>query len=139
MESIIGQLIIALTLLSQTLSSHPLLAQTVEASTLSTTTPITIEIPVTEEDKVLNAISHCESRDRQFNPDGSIFRGIVNSKDVGKFQINEFYHLEMSKKLEMNIYTLEGNTSYAKWLYETEGTQPWNASKYCWSKLIVDD
>jgi len=81
---------------------------------------------------VLKKIAWCESRNRQFDADGFVLRGEVNPQDIGKYQINEYYHLEESKRLGMNIYTLEGNTAYAKYLYSKQGTQPWNWSKTCW-------
>lgn len=89
--------------------------------------PPTPEVPL-----ILQKIGWCESRGQQFNPDGSVHRGIINSKDVGKYQINEFYHLETSRRLSMDIYTLQGNTQYALYLYKTQGTKPWNWSKGCW-------
>lgn len=129
METLIAQLIIALALLSQTISSHPVLAETVH----STSTPQALEL---SDNKVLDAISLCESRNRQFNKDGTVLRGNINPKDVGKYQINEYWHLEASKKMNIDIYTLEGNTEYAHYLYEKQGTKPWNSSKHCWSKLL---
>lgn len=78
-------------------------------------------------------IAWCESRNLQFNPDGSVKRGVVNSQDVGKWQINEHYHLEESIRLGMDIYTLAGNTAYAQHLYSSQGNTPWNWSKDCWS------
>ena len=96
---------------------------------LPTTPPITKpkeEIPV-----VLQKIAWCESRNRQF-VDGKVLRGKENRKDVGKFQINERYHLAESKRLGMDIYTLKGNTDYALHLYKTQGSKPWNWSKPCW-------
>lgn len=83
---------------------------------------------------ILEKIAFCESGNRQFKEDGTLVRGIVNPKDVGRFQINEFYHLEKSIELGMDIYTERGNTQYALWLYENEGTRPWNWSKHCWDK-----
>jgi hypothetical protein len=53
-------------------------------------------------------------------------------------QINEKYHLEKSEKDNYNIYTLEGNTAYARQLYEEEGTRPWNSSKACWGKSVAN-
>lgn len=81
---------------------------------------------------ILQKISWCESRDRQFNPDGSVHRGEVNSQDVGKYQINEYYHLDTSRKLGYDIYTLEGNTSYALYLYKHQSSKPWKWSQHCW-------
>lgn len=79
----------------------------------------------------MREIARCESGMRQFNPDGSVLRGVVNSKDVGMFQINEFYHLADAKRLGYNIYTLEGNIGYAKHLVRTQGYRPWVHSNSC--------
>ncbi len=81
---------------------------------------------------IMQKIAYCESRNRQFDTDGSVIRGVVNSKDVGIFQINEKYHLSDSQKMGMNIHSVEGNIKYAKHLYDTQGTRPWNSSKPCW-------
>lgn len=79
-------------------------------------------------------ISKCESHFRQFSKDGEVYRGKVNNRDVGAMQVNEDYHLATSKKLGIDIHTLEGNMEYARYLYEREGTTPWNSSKPCWGK-----
>lgn len=92
-------------------------------------------IPVSK-NAVLDAIESCESGGRQFNPDGTVLRGKVNPKDVGRMQINETYHLEASKKLGIDIYTSEGNRAYAEKLYAQNGTRDWDASKDCWSKKL---
>ena len=81
---------------------------------------------------VLIEIARCESQYRQFNPDGSVLRGIINPLDVGVMQVNEHYHLEASEHLNIDIYTLKGNMDYSRVLYEQSGTTPWNASKECW-------
>lgn len=83
-------------------------------------------------DSIMHSVADCESRFRQFNEDGSILRGYYNPKDVGVFQVNEYWHLETSKRLGMDIYTVEGNIAYAKHLYDLNGTRDWNASRSCW-------
>lgn len=88
---------------------------------------------------IMAEIAWCESRFRQFEKNGEIFRGIVNDKDVGVMQINEFYHLDTAENSNYNIYTLEGNTAYARKLYEKFGTRPWNSSKPCWGKKLLAD
>lgn len=88
---------------------------------------------------IMIQIAKCESRFRQLDPDGSIHRGKVNSLDVGVMQINEHYHLDQSVKKDYDIYTIEGNTAYARDLYEREGTQPWISSKACWGKYENKD
>lgn len=83
---------------------------------------------------VLVQIARCESRFRQNDSTtGSVLRGIVNSNDVGVMQINTFYHAASARALGMDLYTLEGNLTYARNLYEREGTKPWNASRACWA------
>ena len=79
-------------------------------------------------------VAYCESRYTQFNEDGSVHRGVINPADVGVMQINEKYHLETSLKLGIDIHTFEGNMDYARYLYETQGTGPWEYSSHCWNK-----
>jgi len=79
-------------------------------------------------------ISQCESHFRQFNSKGTVYRGAVNDQDVGVMQINERYHLETSKKLGYDIYTIQGNVAYARYLFEKEGATPWASSQPCWGK-----
>jgi hypothetical protein len=86
---------------------------------------------------IMAEVAKCESRYRQFNADGSIFRGIVNDQDVGALQINEYYHAKRAKKLGIDIRSLEGNLEYARLLYTEEGTRPWKSSSPCWMKSEV--
>jgi len=101
---------------------------------------LTVEDVVREEFAdipIMIEIARCESTFRQFKADGSLLRGIVNSKDVGAFQINEKYHLADSLRLGYNIHILEGNMQMARRLYERNGTRDWNASKPCWGKSVT--
>ncbi|MFZ2522552.1 MAG: hypothetical protein WAX44_03525 [Minisyncoccia bacterium] len=83
---------------------------------------------------VMIQIARCESTFRHLESNGDIRRGLVNSRDVGVMQINEYYHLDQALKKEIDIYSIEGNMAYARNLYEREGTQPWASSRVCWSK-----
>ncbi len=85
---------------------------------------------------IMVAIARCESTFRHLDKDGDVHRGRVNNADVGVMQINEFYHLDQAEKKDFNIYTIEGNTAYARDLYERQGTQPWSSSKPCWGKYV---
>lgn len=85
---------------------------------------------------IMIQIARCESTFRQLDDDGEIHRGRVNDADVGVMQINEFYHLNTAIDKDYNIYTIEGNTAYARDLYERQGTQPWISSKPCWGKYV---
>lgn len=84
-------------------------------------------------DPILVDIARCESTFLQFDKDGNVIRGNVNRLDVGIMQINEKYHLERSKKLGFDIYTVDGNLGYAKYMYEEQGAAPWKASQKCWA------
>ena len=83
---------------------------------------------------ILIKVAECESHFKQYDSDGSVHRGVVNNKDVGVMQINEHYHLSTAEALDLDIYTLQGNLAYAKYLYDQEGLQPWSSSKPCWGK-----
>lgn len=85
---------------------------------------------------IMERVAFCESTHTQFISEGVVHRGVVNSKDVGIFQINEKYHLRDSKNMGIDIYTIEGNMKYAKYLYEEQGLQPWSASRPCWGKYL---
>lgn len=82
---------------------------------------------------VMADIAYCESRFRQYDASGNLFRGKVDSADVGVMQVNERYHKAESAKLGYDIHTLEGNLGYARHLYETQGVQPWKSSAPCWN------
>lgn len=102
------------------------------------TRPITLEAYVRDyftDSPILADIAGCESEFRQFTSQGKIMRGEADVNDVGLMQINERYHLSRAKTLGYNLYSIEGNMAYARYLYEKEGTKPWNASKACWSKV----
>ena len=52
-------------------------------------------------------------------------------------QINEYYHNQNSDKLGYDILTLEGNTAYARYLFEKYGVKPWISSAKCWNKTVA--
>ena len=83
---------------------------------------------------VLVDVAYCESRFRQHDKYGNVLRGEVNRSDIGVMQINTYYHLNDAKELGYDLYTLEGNTAYARVLYEKKGTNPWTYSSKCWAK-----
>ena len=83
---------------------------------------------------IMVSIANCESNFRQLDKSGEVHRGVKNSADVGVMQINEHYHLDESVRKNYDIYTISGNTAYARKLYEKQGTDPWSSSKTCWGK-----
>jgi hypothetical protein len=97
--------------------------------------PVTLEAYVREyfkETPILAEISRCESTFRQVDKDGETLRGKVNKSDLGLMQVNAYYHGEKAEELGFDLMTVDGNLAYAKYLYEKEGTTPWNSSKKCW-------
>lgn len=86
---------------------------------------------------ILAEVARCESHFTQFTKSGKVLRGRVVPQDVGVMQINETYHLADAKKLGIDIYTLDGNLAYARYLYVNKdlGVRPWLASAKCWSKF----
>lgn len=137
----------------EVLHTEKALALTIDtaSTTQSTSTPVNdSKSPTAQTDlpKVLLDIAWCESRDDQSRTgynyrvreitleDGSTTtEKYVWSKDIGRFQINDFYHLETARKMGLDIYTVEGNTQYALFLYNSNGTRDWNPSKPCWSDI----
>ena len=89
------------------------------------------------ETPVLADIAWCESRMRHLGADGRILRGTVDSDDVGVMQINTRYHVDVAQKLDIDLYSLQGNLEYAQYLYEKQGTKRWLASSPCWGRLAV--
>lgn len=83
---------------------------------------------------VMIRIAFCESTFRQNDKDGNVLRGVENSKDVGIMQINEYFHADKAKQMNLDIHVIEGNMEFARYLFEREGTRPWNASKKCWNR-----
>ena len=86
------------------------------------------------DEPILVDIARCESTFRQFDAHGDIIRGKINKADVGVMQINEKYHADKAAELGLNIYTVEGNVAYAKYLYDKFGAEPWRSSSKCWSQ-----
>ncbi len=89
-----------------------------------------------KDEPLLAEISKCESTFRQFDSNGNVIKGKVNDDDIGAMQINIFYHGETAKKLGYDVYTIDGNLGYAKWLYGKYGDAPWVHSSPCWSKYL---
>ncbi|MEA2715023.1 MAG: hypothetical protein QOG91_51 [Candidatus Parcubacteria bacterium] len=85
------------------------------------------------DEPILVDIARCESNFRQYGTDGKAIRGTVNKRDVGVMQINEKFQGPQAKALGLDIYSVEGNVTYAKHLYKKEGTAPWISSAKCWA------
>ncbi len=92
------------------------------------------------DEPVMIEIAKCESRFRQFDKEGQVLKNAAGSSAVGIFQIMSSIHDSYADKLGLDIYTVQGNAAYARYLYDTQGTKPWEAdlkSKGCWGKTEV--
>lgn len=79
-------------------------------------------------------IARCESKFRQFGPDGDVLRGKVVYEDTGAFQVNSTYHGARAAKLGLDLAVLHDNMLYARILQEEQGYWPWISSWPCWGK-----
>jgi len=98
--------------------------------------PPTVETRVREyfeDTPIMIEIAYCESRFKHYSKHGGVLRGKLIPEDVGVMQINEYFHADTAERLGYDLHSLEGNMAYAKWLYEREGTTPWQPSVKCWA------
>ncbi|MBX4188092.1 MAG: hypothetical protein KW793_03080 [Candidatus Doudnabacteria bacterium] len=70
-------------------------------------------------------IAKCESGYRQFSADGSPLRGGSGKHYIGIFQIDENIHAAKAKDMAFDIYTIDGNIAYARYMFFKSGTNPW--------------
>ncbi len=87
---------------------------------------------------ILADVAWCESRFVHIDPHtGTVKRGHMNASDLGVMQINEYYHGTTAREMGLDLSQLEDNLAYARYLYEREGTKPWNASRFCWQDNLL--
>lgn len=86
---------------------------------------------------VLIQIARCESAFRHTLEDGSVLKGVVDPADTGVMQINKRYHERAAAAMNLNLDDIYQNMAYARHLYETQGTRPWNASSPCWGQKLA--
>jgi hypothetical protein len=72
-------------------------------------------------------IAKCESGFRQFNANGTPLRGGAGGQYIGIFQIGETLHAARAKSMAYDIYTVDGNIAYARFMYFASGTNPWKS------------
>jgi len=86
---------------------------------------------------VMVQVARCESTFRHTMEDGSVLQGRVDSDDTGVMQINTRYHGERAVELGLDLENIYDNMEYARYLYDTQGTQPWSASRPCWGNTLA--
>lgn len=124
----------------------------VKESIVASSTPVSVPEKVVPKiapvPKILSDIGWCESKNDQTRV-GYNYRyktvtdaqGVTStvkvlwSKDIGKYQINDYCHEARATSLGLDIHTEAGNTAYALLLYNKNGTRDWNPSKACWQDV----
>ena len=86
---------------------------------------------------IMIQVARCESQFRHTLADGSVLQGRVDSDDTGVMQINKRYHEETAINMNLDVENIYDNLAYARYLYDKQGTQPWNASSPCWSRTLA--
>lgn len=86
---------------------------------------------------VMIQVARCESTFRHTLADGSVLQGLVDNDDTGVMQINKRYHLKTATALDLDLEDIYDNMAYARYLYERQGVQPWNASRPCWGNTLA--
>lgn len=86
---------------------------------------------------IMIEIARCESGFRHTLANGNVLQGIVDNDDTGVMQINKRYHNDRAITMNLDLNDLYQNMTYARFLYETQGTRPWNASAFCWNNSVA--
>lgn len=86
---------------------------------------------------IMAEIARCESTYRHYLDDGEVLQGRVDPADTGVMQINKRYHLSTAEELGLDLENIYDNMTYARYLYERQGTQPWSASAPCWGNHVA--
>lgn len=106
-----------------------------QASTVNADVPQTITVEKEMAAPVLDRIAKCESGGSQTAKDGQVVIHVNTNGtwDIGKYQINSIHGADATKR-GFNLYTEEGNTAYAKYMYANLGTGDWSSSQGCWKR-----
>lgn len=87
-----------------------------------------------KDEPILVEIARCESEFRHWEAPGVVLKNNQGSSATGVMQIMASVHEKDANVLGYDLEDLHGNMAYAKWLYEKQGTKPWEASRYCWGE-----
>lgn len=86
---------------------------------------------------IMVQVARCESTFRHTLSDGTVLRGKVDPADTGVMQINTRFHGAKAASLGLDLQNIYDNMAYARFLYESQGTQPWSASSPCWGQTLA--
>lgn len=103
--------------------------------------PDVVEAKIREEFSdapIMVAVARCESTFYHYDPEtGYALKNRQGSSAIGAFQIMRSYHQEDALEMGWDIRDFYGNVHYARYLYETQGLRPWEASRECWGQEIA--
>lgn len=102
----------------------------VEAQEVSSSTPASSE----EDIPVLDRIMACESSTGQYGKDGQVIIHVNTdgSYDIGAAQVNSIWNATATK-MGYDLSKENDNKEFARWLFLTHGSSPWDSSAKCWN------
>ena len=123
---------------------QPVIRPVVETSSASTTLK-TFDTEITrlaqkygKSEKVARAVIKCEGQMYKARGNNINYDKLGNawSKDIGWWQINDYWHEASAMDLGLDIHNEFDNLEYGFILWSEQGLKPWSASQYCWQPLI---
>jgi hypothetical protein len=84
-----------------------------------------------QKQKILKAIIDCESSNRHVI--GTLAKVGI---DIGKCQINSYWHGDRAEEMGLNLFDPKDNMEYCLYLFEEEGVRPWKSSQVCWQQTL---
>ena len=84
--------------------------------------------------KILKAIIACESSNRHVI--GTLSEVGV---DIGKCQINTYWHEAKAESMGLNLFDPDDNMEYCLYLFKSEGVKPWRSSQVCWQQALAKE
>jgi hypothetical protein len=121
-------IMVALLTMSGTHMVHSRVVESLEHEKMLVQRQINKEI---QKQKILKAIIDCESSNRHVI--GTLAKVGV---DIGKCQINTYWHSERAEEMGLNLFDPEDNMEYCLYLFEEEGVRPWKSSQVCWRQTL---
>jgi hypothetical protein len=121
-------IMIALLTMSGTHMVHSRVVESLEHEKMIVQQEIDKEI---QKKKILKAIIDCESSNRHVI--GTLAKV---GMDIGKCQINSYWHEERAEEMGLNLFDPEDNMEYCLYLFEEEGVRPWKSSQFCWQQTL---
>lgn len=106
-----------------------------EAGSIKDPKVVEVEVKVEEKAPVLERIAKCESPTGHFkNGQVALYGNKDTSVDIGKYMINSRIWSAKATSMGLNLMVEKDNETFAKYLYQNYGTEPWKWSKGCWNK-----